>query len=410
MNILVIDDDAFQIKLLSQQLSGLGHRQLTACDAARDALPLLESDHARFDLIFCDLQMPGMDGIEFLRHLSDVRFSGSIVLISGEDIRLLNTVERLAKALQLNVLSAISKPMSADGLRDIFEKYATRRSDKIRRKAQDERRQEHRKVYSADELQLAISADQLLNYYQPKIELRTGELVGVESLVRWQHPSDGLVYPDQFIATAEENNLIKPLTLSVLHMALRQAAIWQQAGIKLKVAVNISMRDLNDLDFPNVVQAALNTAKLDASVLLLEITESQLMQDVTTTLAIVSRLRLKHIHISIDDFGTGHSSLTQLRDFPFNELKIDQSFVHDACNDKTRRAIFKASMNMAIQLGLQTVAEGVEDEDDLRFVKNSRCHQAQGYFIGRPMPAADLPKWTAEWKLRRPSLFYTTES
>jgi EAL domain-containing protein (putative c-di-GMP-specific phosphodiesterase class I)/DNA-binding NarL/FixJ family response regulator len=409
MNILIIDDDPLMLEVLSQQLMYIGHRRVTTSEAAADALPLLEADNSTFDLVFCDLQMPGMDGVEFLRHLSSIKFPGCLVLISGEDIEILKTVELLGRSLNLNVLSIVSKPMNSAKLGDVFKQYATRRRGSVRRQAQLDRRAEQRKAYSADDIKHAINANELVNYYQPKIELRRGEFAGVESLVRWQHPDDGMVYPDQFIATAEASNLINLLTLSVLNAALQQTVLWQQAGIELKVAVNISMLDLNDLKFPDVVQAALKAANVDAHVLMLEITESQLSANMTTTLDIISRLRLKRIQISIDDFGTGHSSLTQLRDFPFNELKVDNSFVHGASNDAIRRTIFQASMTMAAKLGLQAVAEGVENEDDLHFVKNSKCNQAQGYFIGRPMPAEDLPAWIAEWTLRRPSLFHTLE-
>jgi EAL domain-containing protein (putative c-di-GMP-specific phosphodiesterase class I) len=181
---------------------------------------------------------------------------------------------------------------------------------------------------------------------------------------------------------------------------LRQARLWQDAGLHLHVAVNVSMNNLGSLEFPDfVARAALNAGVQPASVVL-EVTESRLMKNPLEALDILTRLRLKRIGLSIDDFGTGHSSLAQLRDIPFDELKIDRSFVHGAWRDSSLRAIFDASLGMAKQLGMKTVAEGVEDRDDWDFLRATGCDMAQGYFIARPMPADDLPAWIQAWEMR----------
>jgi len=213
-----------------------------------------------------------------------------------------------------------------------------------------------------------------------------------------------MVYPDQFIGVAEAHGLIDDLTRVVLRNALAQARAWRDAGLALRVAVNLSMDNLSTPSFADfVAEQAAETGVAPAD-MVLEVTESRLMADLRAPLEIMTRLRLKRFRLSIDDFGTGHSSLVQLRDMPFDELKIDRSFVHRAHADMTLRAIFEASVKLARQLDMEIVAEGVEDRDDWDFLRHAQCDLAQGYFIARPMPAADLPGWMETWEGRRREL------
>ena len=252
-------------------------------------------------------------------------------------------------------------------------------------------------VYTGDDLRHAIANNELVAYYQPKVSLKTGKVIGFETLVRWQHPRDGLIYPDNFIPLAESAGLIRDLTHWVLSAALVQLKAWQDAGLTLKVAVNVSMDDLSDIDFANYVIAETEAAGVTPEYLVLEVTESRLMLDMTTTLDVLTRLRLKRFHLSIDDFGTGHSSLKQLRDLPFSELKIDQGFTHRAWQDDRRKAILEASLALGTQLGMEVVAEGVEDIRDWAFLRATDCHLAQGYFISKPMPANEVLPWIDIW-------------
>jgi EAL domain-containing protein (putative c-di-GMP-specific phosphodiesterase class I) len=233
------------------------------------------------------------------------------------------------------------------------------------------------------------------------VAVRTGVVVGVETLVRWRHPVHGMVYPNQFIELAEQSGQIDALTKVVLSNALAQARVWKDAGYTLKVAANLSMDNLVSLGFFDDVVALSAQAGVAPSALVLEVTESRLMQDQRVPLEILTRLHLKRFHLSIDDFGTGTSSLAQLLDIPFDELKIDQSFVHGAWANPTQRAMFDASLDLARKLKMEAVAEGVEDEADWDFLRQSGCDLAQGYFIAKPMPPEDFPIWLADWELRR---------
>lgn len=391
MSTLVIDDETFVRKLLAHLLGRLGVGEVLACESGLAGLQLLDQ-RTDVELIFCDLQMPGMDGVEFIRHLVDKRYGGALVLVSGEDERILHTAERLARAHRLDVLGAISKPVTPDHLRTVLARRGTHTEMPLPKR---------RRSYAADELRRAIVAGQLVNHYQPKVSFEFAQFAGVETLVRWEHPEDGLVGPDRFIPLAEENGLIDLLTHQVLETALRDMRTLLDGGNAIEVAVNVSMENLRALDFPEYVTRAALTAGVPLGALILEVTESRLMDDPLSALEILTRLRLKRIGLSIDDFGTGHSSLAQLRDIPFSELKLDRSFVHGASRDAAQRAILDASLDMARQLGINTVAEGVEDREDWDFLRKRGCQFAQGWFVSRPMEAAALPAWIASWNARR---------
>lgn len=402
MKILLIDDDSFALELLALQLATLGCEDVTSFEHAEDALREVDGDAAAVDLVFCDLQMPDFDGVELVRHLAQAKFSGGVVLLSGEDKRILHTVEKLALAHNLRLLAALSKPASRDQLRSVLERATASQAPAVRRAAH--------KSYDPGELERAIASDQLVNHYQPKVDVVSGALMGVESLVRWQHPDDGLVLVDQFVPTAERHGLIDALTRSVLANALAQLRRWHDAGLAIDVAVNVSMDNLTSLEFPDFVALEVARAGIPRSRLVLEVTESRLMENPLEALDILTRLRLKQIGLSIDDFGTGHSSLAQLRDIPFDELKIDRGFINRAWSDRSLQAIVEASLGMARQLGMRAVAEGVEDLADWRYVRAAGCDAAQGYFVGRAMPAEDLPAWMTGWKSRFTALARGTDA
>jgi EAL domain-containing protein (putative c-di-GMP-specific phosphodiesterase class I) len=209
-----------------------------------------------------------------------------------------------------------------------------------------------------------------------------------------------MVLPDRFIALAEDHGIIHDLTLTVLDRALKDLAIWRAAGHHLDVSVNVSMADMAKLDFPDTLPALASAAGVPLAHLTLEVTESKVASDIRLALEILTRIRLKGVRLSIDDFGTGYSSLAQLRDIPFNELKLDRGFVSGSVADASLRAILDSSIDLASRLGLQTVAEGIEDEQQRRLLAAMGCELAQGRWLGPPMPADRLQAWAISANVR----------
>jgi diguanylate cyclase (GGDEF)-like protein len=243
------------------------------------------------------------------------------------------------------------------------------------------------------ELRRAIDERELVVYYQPKANLRNGEVTSVEALIRWQHPTRGLIPPDEFIPLAQHTGLIGPLTNYVLREAMRQCRVWQQQGLQLSIAVNLAMRNILDQNFPAEVAELLESCQVDPSMLELEITESTIMADPFRAMAVLKELSEMGMRLAIDDFGTGYSSLAYLKRLPVNEVKIDKSFVLNMTKDKSDAAIVQSTIDLARNLGLEVVAEGVESEEIWKNLINLGCHSAQGFYLSRPLSATALSRW-----------------
>ena len=308
--ILVLDDDAFILKTISHALGRLGYAQVVTTSSAAQALTLLRDDGGAVDFVFCDLNMPEMDGIEFLRELADRGFAGGVALISGEDSRTLKTAEDLARARNLTVVGVIEKPVRAETLEALLAQWQT--------KAQEDFSLDPPPV-TPEELRRAIEAGEFVAYFQPQIELATGWVAAVEALARWKSPGKGMLPPDAFIPVAEHHGLIGPLTERIMADALSNMAAWRSRGLQLRMALNVSVENLKELDFPDRVLAGILAAGVSPASVILEITESRFMANPVAAMDTLVRLRLKKIRLSIDDFGTGYASLAQLRDIPLDK-------------------------------------------------------------------------------------------
>jgi diguanylate cyclase len=250
-----------------------------------------------------------------------------------------------------------------------------------------------RRLALLGELRRALDQRQLLLHYQPKVAANTGQILGVEALVRWQHPEHGLVPPDEFIPLAERTGLITPLTHYVLDETLRQARQWSDAGHELSVAVNVSARRLLDLQFPHEVATLLARHQVPARLLVIELTESTIMADPVHALEILTRLNTMGVQLSIDDFGTGYSSMAYLKHLPVHELKVDRSFVSQMLQSSSDAVIVHSTIDLGRNLGLRVVAEGVENALTLQQLDLLGCHAVQGYHISRPIAPDDLTSW-----------------
>jgi diguanylate cyclase (GGDEF)-like protein len=249
------------------------------------------------------------------------------------------------------------------------------------------------RVTRKGELRRALSNGELLLHYQPKFDLASGAVTGVEALVRWQHAQHGLIFPDNFIPLAEESGLIKPLTQEVQRIALRQCKQWLDAGIPLAVAVNISAINLQDPDFPDQVAGLLRESQVPASMLELEVTETAIMTDPLRAMQNIARLSEMGIQVSIDDFGTGYSSMAYLKKLLVAKIKIDKSFVMDMHRDSNDAVIVRSTIDLGHNLGLKVVAEGVEDQQSWDRLKALGCDAAQGYHMSKPLPAEQFLHW-----------------
>ena len=259
--------------------------------------------------------------------------------------------------------------------------------------------------FTCDDVLAAVAQRQWLLHFQPKVSLARGDLTGMEALVRWNHPLHGLVLPDEFIAIVQACGAIDALTDWVLQEAVQQQARWTEQAFPIPMAVNVSIDNLRVEGFAKRAGAVVRQAGVAAHDVTLEVTERGAMSPASAPLDCLFQLRLRKFKLSIDDFGTAQSSLTQLRDVPFTELKIDRAVVEGASHDPAHQPLLKQSIAIAKSLCMVSVAEGVETESEWHMLRMMGCDVAQGFFIGRPMVEAAVPGWINEWEVRRRPLF-----
>ncbi|MFM8331750.1 MAG: EAL domain-containing protein [Candidatus Methylumidiphilus sp.] len=390
-NILIIDDDELFVDLLIEQLVQLGFSSIQWAADGNAALRAIDENIHFFDLILCDLEMPGMDGIEILRHLTQRSFAGGVVVVTGAGDHLLSSVEKLGRLHALRMLGALSKPVSGQALWKVIS-HPIDMSAKKPAPAADAVLE-----ISVKELEAALGHDQFKLYYQPQVDLRTDKIVGVESLLRWNHPRLGPISPMRFVAQAEHLGLIDKLTERVLRVAVAQGAEWRALGLPLNISVNVSMQNLQSLTLPEFLASMTRRLRFPLDCLTLELNESQLVTNPASALEILVRLRLRGMGIAIDDFGTGYADLEHLSELPFTELKIDRFFVANAFKKPSAMEILKTTVDLAKKLNLKVAAEGVETQKQWNLVKEIGCDVAQGYHIAKPMPAEHIQAWLHAW-------------
>ena len=394
LNIMVVEDHEFQRLVAEQILRGMGVQHLMLAGNGNDALKQLD-DADLVDIVICDLDMPEMDGIRFIRHIADLGLAKAVIVASAMDASLVRTVEDMAKEHGLRVLGALSKPLSRDRVRELLELYPAE-DDKPFDEANSSL------YFTEAELKAALDDDQFLLYYQPKVLIRSGRMVAMEALCRWVHPKAGIIGPALFIPYMESTGLIHELTLRLIDQALAQLRNSLDEKRAIAVSVNLSALVLSDTNLPDTLFEKVRRLDIPPELLTLEITESTLIDNAAKALETLARLKMKGFSLSIDDFGTGYSSMQQLNRIPFSELKIDRSFVHSAYKDATRKAIIEANIHLAHSLKMDTVAEGIETLEAWHLLKQMHCDMAQGFLIGKPMPAEHLLEWEEQWAARLP--------
>jgi EAL domain-containing protein (putative c-di-GMP-specific phosphodiesterase class I)/FixJ family two-component response regulator len=389
LRFLVAEDHEFQRRTLVRMLASLGAREVLEAADGRAALEAFRDPSRTVHIIVCDLDMPEMDGMEFIRHVGETGAQVSVILSSALDRHLIASVETMTTAYGMNLLGAIEKPATPQKLRDLIARHG---AGPARRAGAPAAR------IPADEVVAGLRAGQFEPFFQPKVELDTGKVAGAEAVARWRHPERGIVPPGAFISVLEEAGEVDALTWVMLEKAAAVAAKWQAEGRPVSVSVNLSPSSLTD---PTLADRITNTVRrqgLETKAMILEITESAAMTDVGRCLENLARLRVKGFGLSIDDYGTGYSSMQQLARIPFTELKLDQSFVTHCGSNAQHLAIIESSLDMARRLRLKTVAEGVETQGDWTLLRELGCAFGQGYFIAAPMPAGDFVGWAGQWR------------
>ena len=392
MSVLVVEDHDFQrhVALRLLQHMGVG----TALEAAdgRSALVTLGGQQHPVDVVLVDLDLPHMDGIEFIGHVARERLANAVVVLTALDPALLNTVRIMARASGIRVLGTVEKPLTEAKLGGVMDLYFT--ADLLA----DETPQP-----DIDEglLAEALASDAFEAWFQPQVAIGSGFVTGVEALARWSLAGHS-VPPARFIPELERCNLIDALTERILNQACRWRARWREAGLDLGISVNVSMHNLEDTAAADRYQAIVQAAGIDTHDVTLEITESAMMHEAAPVLNVLARLRLKGFGLSVDDFGTGWSSLSQLAQLPVTELKIDQGFINGATAEPRNRAVVEASLELGRKLGLTTVAEGVRNVEEWQMLAELGCTRAQGELIGMAVPGEQLAAAIEKWRRHQP--------
>lgn len=394
LKVLVVEDQAFQRNLLVNILNYLG---ITAVESAGDgasALAVLERSQGGFDVAVCDLRMDGMDGIEFIRRAASLRVN-SFIVTSAIDSNLLVSAEAVLRTFNTHLLGILTKPVDIDRLTSMLASCRTKRA-LPRTAATHERHQ----VHSTSDIRTALDKNQFVPYFQLKFCLDTKMPNGAEMLARWAHPSLGILPPAAFVPAMEAAHLIDALSDSLFSTALVCAKAWSQIGCDIGLALNLSPLTLQNTDMPNRLAELVRIHQIAPSRITIEVTETAVSENVSAVMESLTRLRMQGFSISIDDFGTGYSSLLQLSEMPFTEIKIDRNFVTGALENRKTSLIAESIVELAKKLDLHTVAEGIETQTQLNYVKQLGYQTGQGYFLAKPMPHADLLKFLAT--ARRP--------
>jgi EAL domain-containing protein (putative c-di-GMP-specific phosphodiesterase class I)/ActR/RegA family two-component response regulator len=344
------------------------------------------------DLIISDINMPNMDGFTVLEHLMESPLTASIPFIF---LTCISDRNSFRKGMNLGADDYLTKPFTKAELLSAVESRLSKKENLGNiLKSEDLGVKDNQFLSLRTELSGALDRKELEIYYQPQVNIMTGKLVGTEALLRWHHPYRGLIMPDQFIPVAEASGLIEPIWRWTLNESCRENREWlSKYKVSLQIAVNVSASQFNHARLNQVVQEALDRHNLPPENLELEITESIVIKNVESSLAIMRSLVALGVGLSMDDFGTGYSSLSYLKYFPFNELKIDCSFVSEITTESKNAAITASIIKLSRQLGMTTVAEGVETEEQLVLLEQLDCDIAQGYYFGKPMPSASFRKY-----------------
>lgn len=378
MNVLLLDDNPIETEVMRLRLSEVGVENVSCFNHASAAYQYLHKHDV--DLILFDLDMPGEDGLSVLSELHSMNFQSAISILSGLNDEIIALAEKVAVMFGLNLVSSNIKPLGENQLTEVLNK--AKKMKHISSPISSSQRQ-----YPLEEITSGLKNNQFITHYQPQYSFKTEKLIGVEVLVRWNHPDDGLVFPDTFIPVLEHANCEYLLLEVVLHRVMEDIASLPDS---IEVAVNISVNDLRQSGFVEGLLSRLKSYDVSPKRIKLEITEACVYELSPEMLKSIARLRMHGFGLSIDDFGVGHSNLTNLVTLPFTELKVDKSFVNNYLQSIKHRHALDLAVQLAKKLNMNIVVEGVEDVDEYRAMNALGVDVCQGYYTGKPKSLTQL--------------------
>ncbi|AKQ55623.1 EAL domain-containing response regulator [Bordetella hinzii] len=385
--VLVIEDHPVQRLVIVRALEMLGYTRILQAPEGYEALEQLKR-HGAADIVICDVRTPGMDGTQFLREASQRNLVKSVILSSDVSSDLTAAILHMASLSGIQVLGDLGKPLKLSRLESLLRRYeADAAAAPGHAEAPDH------EPPSAEEIRRGLDRGEFIPYYQPKFDVRTLQPAGAEVLARWNHPDRGLLSPSYFIEAVKHCDELDRMTWALADQAMAQTARSVLMGRGASLALNVETCQLGSAQLMTDLIAALERHALPATALTIEVTETGLLSVQAATLETLVRLRLLGCTVSIDDFGTGFSSMERLCNLPFNQLKIDASFVRRLPGDARSESVIAATLSLAESLGITVVAEGIETPDQRNALLDMRCALGQGYWYARPMSGDEYESW-----------------